>query len=532
MTCEISGEPLGTTQEEIVVTPSGHVCIKRLLLTKLAENGGLDPFESSIRELPLSEDQLVTLAKSQGGKTTAPPRPQATSLPSLLHMIQKEYDALVLELFDTRKALEDTRRELSQALYQNDAAVRVVARLSQERDAAKQELERWNASVGAPPAGAAATTNGGAPTTEDEPGEPKPKRRRLEPSAEPLANDIPEDDFQAISDAWQQLNKERKPMLKAAAAEAPTPDNLAQYSEVDKKAWHKSTNKGIVCMAQSSDTDQTLIATAGKDKQLVVYKEDDQVVQHTFAFGSVATSIAISSVMVVAGDAKGKISVFSLGDDAGASGELVLESPIVQVCVHPSNQHIFAVTASGQVVIICWVAEEKRLQQISIFQKAEEQKEEYTCGSLHPDGLLFISGTKSGQVHVWDLKNKSLATSLKEGDEDDAVTAVSFSNNGYHIAVAHESASVNFWDLRKQKVAATLKDQLDSITAVAFDKAGKYAAMGGKGGVKITTVKEWGTTASLESKHPVSGIVWSKSAIETCSDKERYVHFYGVPSSD
>ena len=421
-TCEISGEPLGTTQEEVVVTPSGHICIKRLLLTKLAENGGVDPFESSIRELPLSEDQLVTLAKPSGAAAAAaaaPPRPQATSLPNLLHMVQKEYDALVLELFDTRKTLEETRRELSQALYQNDAAVRVVARLAQERDVAKQELERWNASAGVPPtngqppppAAAAAAAAG-----EVEAGEPKSKRRRLEPSAEPLSNDIPEEDLEVMSDVWQTLNKGRKPMLKAAGAAAPTPENLSRYTEVDKKAWHKSTNKGIPCMARYSNGDSGLIATAGKDKQLVVYSEEDQVVQHTFAFGSVATCIDIGSTMVVAGDAKGKVSAFQLGENAGPAGDLALGSAIVDISVHPSNQHICLATADGRVAIVCWVEDEKRLQLLSTFEHNDE-KEEYTCGDLHPDGLLYMAGTKTGKVHVWDFKNKCCAASLKVSNE-------------------------------------------------------------------------------------------------------------------
>ena len=97
--------------------------------------------------------------------------------------------------------------------------------------------------------------------------------------------------------------------------------------------------------------------------------------------------------------------------------------------------------------------------------------------------------------------------------------------------MAYDSAVVRFWDLRKQKVLTTLTDQLDSVLTVSFDEAGKYAAMGGKGGVKITTVKEWGTTASFDTKHPVSAIVWSKSTLEVCSDKERTIHFFGESSS-
>jgi pre-mRNA-processing factor 19 len=421
LTCEISGELLGTTQEEIVVTPSGHICIKRLLLTKLAENGGLDPFESSIRELPLSEDQLVTLAKppqaAGGAAAAAPPRPQATSLPNLLHMIQREYDAILLELFDTRKTLEETRRELSQALYQNDAAVRVVARLAQERDAAKQELERWNASAGVTPTNGGSTVHQQPPppagTADEETGEPKSKRRRLVPSAAPLSNDIPEEDLQLMNDVWQQLSKGRKAVLKAAGAAAPTPENLSQYVEIDKKAWHKSANKGIPCMARYSNGDSGLIATAGKDKQLVVYNEKDQVVQHTFAFGSVATCIDIGSTMVVAGDDKGKVSAFALGENAGPAGDLSLDSAIVDISVHPSNLHICLATADGRAAIVFWSEDEKRLQVLSIFQHTNDEKEEYTCGALHPDGLLYMTGTKTGKVHVWDFKNKNCAAALK-----------------------------------------------------------------------------------------------------------------------
>ena len=125
---------------------------------------------------------------------------------------------------------------------------------------------------------------------------------------------------------------------------------------------------------------------------------------------------------------------------------------------------------------------------------------------------------------------------IQEGDGQDAITALAVSNNGYHIAAGHASSALHFWDLRKQKVVASLDKQLKSISTVAFDKAGKYAAFGGSGGVKITTVKEWGTTASLETKKPVSGIVWSSIKDDNCvlevsCDGERSVQLFGTPLS-
>lgn len=411
LVCEISGEPLlGNSGNEIVVTPSGHICIKRLLLTKLVETGGMDPFETT-RELPLSEDQLVAL--QTGSSSVAPPRPQATSLPSMLGLIQKEYDALILELFDTRKALEETRRELSQALYQNDAAIRVVARVAQERDTIKQQLEQWNASAKAAGGETGDSSAKPAPSATGEE-EPSAKRRRiLEPTAEVLKNDLPEEDVKAMSDLWAELNKIRKPRLKAAALEAPSPKTLADCAFLETKAWHKSTNRGIPCISSSRTGDSShLTATAGKDKQLVVYNEVDKVVQNTFALGFVATCVGIGNSLVVAGNAKGTIAAYSVGSDASGKGSNIdVGASVVDVCIHPTGQHVCVATEDGTVVVACWIAEEERLQHIATFE-AKEGKEGYASAALHPDGLIYVAGTKTGKMHVWDFKNKVLAATL------------------------------------------------------------------------------------------------------------------------
>ncbi len=390
LTCELSGEPIATSKETIVATPSGHMCIKRLLLQKLNENGGMDPFEP-IRERPLSEDQLVDLKT----RLEPPPRPQATSLPNLLQMIQTEYDALVLELFDTRKALEETRRELSQALYQNDAAVRVVARLSMERDAARQELERWNASVGA------STTA----TPQQVMQEPQTKRRKIEQNDGPLSNDLPEEDLNDMVDTWQRLHPQRKPMLKVAAANAPTPEALASYKKVDTKNWHKSTCRSVICMASHGD----LLVTAGKDKQVVVYSAKEEVVKHMFTMESVPTCVNIFESLVVVAVANGHVVVYSLVDGS-TLGEITIEgTEVVDVKVHPTTKHVCVATSDGR-VLIC-LLEAGKLSTVAEFKG--KSSVEYTCGAVHPDGLLYAAGTRTGEINMWDFKNKALASTMK-----------------------------------------------------------------------------------------------------------------------
>jgi WD40 repeat protein len=125
----------------------------------------------------------------------------------------------------------------------------------------------------------------------------------------------------------------------------------------------------------------------------------------------------------------------------------------------------------------------------------------------------------------------SHAFATQEGGED-AVTSITFSANGYHLATGHQSAAVKFWDLRKQKVIATMNEDasvLSSVASISFDDSAKFAAIGGEGGLIITTVKEWGTTCKIATNKPVSGLEWTKVGIASTSDKERAISFHGSP---
>lgn len=87
----------------------------------------------------LSAEDLLPLKSSP----VVRPRPPAlTSIPALLATFQSEWDTLALETYNVKEQLARAREELSTALYQHDAAVRVVARLTRERDEARDALSR------------------------------------------------------------------------------------------------------------------------------------------------------------------------------------------------------------------------------------------------------------------------------------------------------------------------------------------------------------------------------------------------------
>lgn len=83
-------------------------------------------------------DPLLTHSLVSGPNVPAPRPSAATSVPSLLHSLQSEWDSLMLESLSLKLQYQSTRQELAHALYREDASLRVVARLVKERDQARE----------------------------------------------------------------------------------------------------------------------------------------------------------------------------------------------------------------------------------------------------------------------------------------------------------------------------------------------------------------------------------------------------------
>lgn len=136
--CAVSGE---VPAEPVVSKKSGALFEKRLALKYIADNG-TDPTTGE----PMTADDLLELKTSPAAR---PRPPTATSIPALLTSLQSEWDAAMLEVFELRKQYKQVRQELTAALYHNDAAARVVARLTRERDEARAALANVQQTLGA-----------------------------------------------------------------------------------------------------------------------------------------------------------------------------------------------------------------------------------------------------------------------------------------------------------------------------------------------------------------------------------------------
>lgn len=95
------------------------------------------------------ELEIADLIDLKSARIVTPRPPTLTSIPSLLSTFQTEWDALALESYTIRQQLNQTRQELATALYEHDAAVRVIARLTRERDEARDALSKVTITAGA-----------------------------------------------------------------------------------------------------------------------------------------------------------------------------------------------------------------------------------------------------------------------------------------------------------------------------------------------------------------------------------------------
>jgi Prp19/Pso4-like len=113
---------------------SGNIFEKRLIEAYITENGS-DPVTGE----ELSIDDLIEL---KSARVVRPRPPTQTSIPALLSTFQNEWDALALESYTLKQQLAQTRQELSTALYDYEGALRLIAKITKDRDEARDTLSK------------------------------------------------------------------------------------------------------------------------------------------------------------------------------------------------------------------------------------------------------------------------------------------------------------------------------------------------------------------------------------------------------
>lgn len=196
----------------------------------------------------------------------------------------------MLESFNLRQQLDLTRKELATALYQHDAACRVIARLIRERDEAYQMLNSYKAGSApsqpatsaaseGPAAAPAASTAASAMDVDEQ------DRETRGVSSEVVA------ELNAVCKSLSSGRKQRKPSEQLQSKE-----DMMLLEESSSFTPHK--NSGILSVAVRENT----VLSGGEDRAIVVTdittgQTQCKISGHTGAVSALATAAGASGLI-------------------------------------------------------------------------------------------------------------------------------------------------------------------------------------------------------------------------------------------
>lgn len=389
--------------------------------------------------------------------------------------MQDEWDALMLHSFTQRQQLQTARQELSHALYQHDAACRVIARLNKEVTAAREALATLK-----PQAGISAVSAPSMPVEAREPSARDAASQQVEQAG--MTAEV----IQKLQDKATVLTQERKKRGRTVPEELMSADRIRAFMTVaSHPSLHSASVPGILAL-DINCSDQSRILTGGNDKNVTVFNKDtEQIITvlkgHTKKVTKVIYHPDEDTVISASPD-----TAIRIWNVPTSQTQLLLRShdgPVTGLSLHPTGDYVLSTSSDKN-----WAFSDIRTGRL--LTKVQDPLEiGLTTAQFHPDGLIFGIGTEDSQVKIWDLKEQSNVANFP--GHTGPITAISFSENGYYLATAADDACVKLWDLRKLKNFKTI--QLDDgyeVKDLCFDQSGTYLAIAGTD-IRIYLCKAW-----------------------------------------
>lgn len=506
--CSISHE----VPEHPVVSPvSNHIFERRLIEKYVAENG-VDPINGEA----LAEEQLIDIKAQQVVK---PRPPTATSIPAILKLLQDEWDACMLHSFTLRQQLQTARQELSHALYQHDAACRVIARLTKEVTAAREALAtlKPQAAPGIVPMVAAIPSGGAAQPG----GIPEPME-----AAEPGPVGMTEDIIQKLQEKANLLTAERKKRGKKVPEDLVPSDDIRAYRPLaSHPGLHSASVPGLLALdLQAADTSKVL--TGGADKNAVVFNKDTEQVTailkgHTKKVNNVIYHPTEDVAFTSSPDTT--IRIWAVPTASCSQVIRAHDAPVTGLSLHATGDYLLSCSEDRH-----WAFSDIETGRVLTKVSDDSIGHALTCAQFHPDGLIFGTGTGDSVIKIWDLKERTNVATFP--GHSGPITALSFSENGYYLATAADDAVVKLWDLRKLKNFKNITlDERYEVKSLSFDQSGTYLAIAGTD-MRIYLCKQW-QELKVFTDHTdmTTGVKFGQHASFIASaSMDRSLKFYGL----
>mmetsp|Transcript_12451 Transcript_12451/g.29608 ORF Transcript_12451/g.29608 Transcript_12451/m.29608 type:complete len:496 (+) Transcript_12451:38-1525(+) len=477
--CAISGN---AAEEPVFAPKTGHIYEKRLIEKQIEAEG-----KCPVTKEEITKDDLMDIKTNKSVR----PRPAtATSIPGMLTLLQSEWDALMSETYELKAQLDTSRKQLSHALYQHDAACRVIARLIRERDMARTDNQKLQEQLSH-----STPLPGGAVREDAETGLTPEILQKMKELADTLSKTRKRKDFPDLNPLAQ----------------------LKKFTCVGSHPIHKSTAPGITCV-DIHRSDAKRVVTGGMDAQVIVFDaEKEKMQEKLLGHAKKITAVALHPTKDVVLSASQDATVKVWTSSAEWTGPYTCSHTIRKhagevsdISIHPLGDYFLSAGLDKS-----WAVFE--LESGRCVKHLRELEHGYNCMKWHPDGMILASGTQGGPVQIWDIKEQKVVASLT--GHEDAVKTLSFSGNGYHLATGSEDGTVKLWDLRKPLNIQTL--QLSApVNSVAFDSTGQYLSVASD----VVQIYNWASKSSMaeavtlkDHGAAVLGVCFSQHAMSLAS---------------
>ncbi|KAK4798903.1 hypothetical protein SAY86_024268 [Trapa natans] len=408
---------------------------------------------------------MEDLVPIKAGKIVKPRPIQAASIPGMLSIFQNEWDSLMLSNFALEQQLHTARQELSHALYQHDAACRVIARLKKEKNEAISLLAQSERQMPIPSTTAIAV-NVSSLTAEDE------DLGHVAKKARPgITDHLIEELTECNASLSQQRKKRQIPSMLASS------DDVERYTQLSSHPLHKTNKPGILSLDINYSKD--IIATGGIDTSAVLFdRQSGEILSILSGHSKKVTSLKFvnESGIVLTGSSDKTVRIWQGSEEGNYTYRQTLKDhsdEVQAVTVHATNNY-FVTASLDRTWCFYDLSSGLCLTQV----EDTSDSEGYTSASFHPDGLILGTGTSDAVVKIWDVKTQANVATFT--GHTGAVTAISFSENGYFLATA-ATDGVKLWDLRKLKNFRSFSpyDPDTPTNSVQFDHSGCFLALAG-----------------------------------------------------
>jgi len=512
LVCAISNE----VPEHAVVSPVSGSIFERRLIEKYISEHSCDPVNSK----ELTVDQLVEVKVTQ---TVKPKPPSATSIPAILKSLQDEWDSVMLHSFMLRQQLHTAKQELSHALYQHDAATRVIARLNKELSAARDALATLKPLPHTPsqqdstPSAHQDTTPAHAP--------PSPAHAPPQPKA-PVEEGLSAAVVARLQDTATALTQQRKKRGRSVPEGLTSHEAIRGYQTLSSHpGLHSASAPGILAL-DVHQKDTAKLVTAGADKNATVFNRDTEQVVAILKGHSKKVTCAVyhpteDTVVTAAPDTQIRIW------DVGTSQTLQLLTPhtaaVTGLSLHATGDYLLSASLDHS-----WAFTDIRAGRLLCKVTDTAAPSPLTAAQFHPDGLILGTGTKDSIIKIWDLKERSNVANFP--GHAGPISSIAFSENGYYLATAADDCTVRLWDLRKLRNFKTITlDEGYEVMDLSFDRSGTYLGVAGSD-VRVYLCKQWSDLRTFNDHTALAtGVRFTNDAANLVSvSMDRTLKVYGA----